>query len=194
MLQRFLTEQFRMKLHHEPKLFPAYDLVIAPGGAKLKPSADQNMSDGPYARMYASDVRYDADGFLVLPPGHFTAGVVKNNGLYETYRQFTMPEFAESLMGWVTATGDRAHYVNDKTGLTARYDFRLKFEQSGETIKFGPGVQAAMPAEDPLGPGSGLPNIFKALEQQLGLKLVKAKDIPLDTIVIDQADRVPAGN
>jgi uncharacterized protein (TIGR03435 family) len=35
---------------------------------------------------------------------------------------------------------------------------------------------------------------FRALEQQLGLNLVKAKDIPLDTIVIDRAERTPAGN
>ena len=36
MLQSFLIEQFQIKLHHEPKLFPAYDLVVAPGGAHLK--------------------------------------------------------------------------------------------------------------------------------------------------------------
>ncbi len=193
MLQRFLTEQFRMKLHHEPKLFPAYDLVVAPGGPKLKASDDQDISDVPNGPMYASDVRYDADGFLILPPGHRTAAVNKN-GFHQTYQQFTMSEFAEGLTGQVTPDGDRTHYVNDKTGLTARYDIRLKFDQSSDAIRFGPGVQAALPAEDALTPGSGLPNIFKALEQQLGLKLVKAKDVPLDTIVIDQAERVPAGN
>jgi uncharacterized protein (TIGR03435 family) len=195
MFQRFLTEQFSIKLHHEPKLFPAYDLVVAPGGARLKASADQDISEGPNAPMFASDVRYDADGFLVLPPGHRTAAVVKN-GLHQTYQQFTMSEFAEGLEGQVTPDGDRTHYVTviDKTGLTARYDFKLKFDQSVDAIKFGPEVQAALPAQDALGPGSGLPNIFKALEQQLGLKLVKAKDIPLDTIVIDHAERIPAGN
>jgi uncharacterized protein (TIGR03435 family) len=194
MFQRFLTEQFRIKLHHEPKLFPAYDLVVAPGGPKLKVSADQDSSETT-TPMFASDVRYDADGFLILPPGHRTAAVVKN-GLHQTYQQFTMSEFAEGLMGQVTPDGDRTHYaiVVDKTGLTARYDFRLKFDQSVDAIKFGPEVQAALPAEDPLGASSGLPNIFKALEQQLGLKLVKAKDIPLDSIVIDQAEKVPAGN
>lgn len=127
MFQRFLTEQFRLKLHHEPKLFPAYDLVVAPGGARLKPSADQDNPEGPNAPMFASDVHYDAEGFLILPPGHRTAGVVKN-GLHETYQQFTMSEFAEGLVGWLTPDGDRTHYVNDKTGLTARYDFKLKFE------------------------------------------------------------------
>jgi len=193
MLQRFLTEQFRIKLHHEPKLFPAYDLVVAPGGARLKESADQDTPEDPTTPMFASDVRLDADGFLVLPPGHRTAGVDKN-GFHQTYQQFTMSGFAESLTGHVTPDGDRTHYVIDKTGLTARYDIKLKFDQSSDAIKVGPNVQAALPAQDALGPGSGLPNIFKALEQQLGLRLVKAKDIPLDTIVIDQAERVPAGN
>jgi uncharacterized protein (TIGR03435 family) len=192
MLQRFLTEQFRMKLHHEPKLFPAYDLDIAPGGARLKASADQNAPETT-TPMFASDVRIDADGFLVLPPGHRTAGVDKN-GCHETYQQFTMSEFAESLVNDVTPDGERTHYVIDKTGLTARYDFRLKFDRSGDAIKVGPNVQAVLPEQDALGPDSGLPNIFKALERQLGLKLVKAKDIPLETIVIDQAERVPAGN
>jgi uncharacterized protein (TIGR03435 family) len=41
---------------------------------------------------------------------------------------------------------------------------------------------------------SGLPNILKAVEQQLGLKLVKTEDIQLDTIVIDEAQRIPRGN
>lgn len=57
----------------------------------------------------------------------------------------------------------------------------------------GPAVQAAMGPPQESDP-SGLPNIFKAVEQQLGLKLVKMKDIPLDTIVIDRVERIPAGN
>ena len=193
MLQRFLTEQFRIKLHHEPKLFPAYDLVVAPGGPKLKASDDQNTPEEPTTPMFASDVKMDADGFLLLPPGHRTA-IVAKNGFHQTYQQYTMSEFAESLEGKVTPDGDRTHYVNDKTGLTARYDIKLKFEQSSDAIKVGPNVQAALRAQDALGPGSGLPNIFKALEPQLGLKLVKAKDIPMDTIVIDSAEMIPVGN
>jgi uncharacterized protein (TIGR03435 family) len=195
MFQRFLTEQFRIKLHHEARFFPAYDLVVAPGGPKLKASDDQNTPEDPTTPMFASDVRVDADGFLILPPGHRTAIVVKD-GFHQTYQQFTMSEFVQGLEGQVTPDGDRSHYVIviDKTGMTARYDFKLKYEQSVDAIKVGPGVQAALPAEDPLGPGSGLPNIFKALEQQLGLKLLKSKDVPMDTIVVDQAERAPVGN
>jgi uncharacterized protein (TIGR03435 family) len=42
--------------------------------------------------------------------------------------------------------------------------------------------------------GGGLPNIFAALEKQIGLKLVKTPNIPLDVIVVDHIDRVPTGN
>jgi len=41
---------------------------------------------------------------------------------------------------------------------------------------------------------SDLPNTVAALEKQIGLKLVKAKDIALDAIVVDHVDKVPTGN
>jgi len=39
-----------------------------------------------------------------------------------------------------------------------------------------------------------LPNIFKAVEQQLGLRLVKINGIPLDAIVVDHIEKVPIEN
>jgi uncharacterized protein (TIGR03435 family) len=82
--------------------------------------------------------------------------------------------------------------VRDKTGLTGKYDFTLAFDRAGSDIMVGPGVLAeAGPPESEAG---GLPNISKAIEKQLGLKLVKAPDIPMDTLVIDHAERTPLGN
>jgi uncharacterized protein (TIGR03435 family) len=42
--------------------------------------------------------------------------------------------------------------------------------------------------------GGGLPTIFTAVEKQLGLRLEKVKDVPLDVIVIDHVDKVPTEN
>jgi uncharacterized protein (TIGR03435 family) len=42
--------------------------------------------------------------------------------------------------------------------------------------------------------GSGLPNIFVALERQSGLRLLKTKDDPLDVIVVNHGERVPTRN
>ncbi len=39
MLQNLLAERFHLALHHETRNFPGYDLVVAPGGLKLKPWA-----------------------------------------------------------------------------------------------------------------------------------------------------------
>jgi uncharacterized protein (TIGR03435 family) len=190
MLQNFLIEQFRIKLHHEPRNFPAYDLVVMPGGAKLKAAANP---DGPDITFRASEMKNDSDGFPVLPPGHGTL-LTMNNGYHARYQSFTMSEFAESIVGFVTPPGGTRHYVRDKTGLTGKYDFNLAFDQAaGGGIQVGLGVlgEESPPPEPEAG---GLPNISKAIEKQLGLKLVKAPDIPMDTLVIDHAERIPLGN
>lgn len=189
MLQKFLIEQFRMKLHHELRPFPTYELVVAAGGTKIKPT-DPNAPVGPVRLL--GQMPLDSDGFAILPPGHAVVGVF-NSGLHVTFQQYTMSELAEYLTGEATPQGDATHYVFDKTGLTGGFDFKLKFDQGGDAIRVGPGVEGSAGARGELEP-SGLTNIFKALEQQLGLKLVKGKDIQLDTIVIDHAERTPAGN
>jgi uncharacterized protein (TIGR03435 family) len=64
--------------------------------------------------------------------------------------------------------------VVDETGIKGNYDMTLKF--------------AEMDATD-----SGLPSIFTAVEEQLGLKLV-GQMVTVQTFVIDHVDRVPTEN
>lgn len=66
--------------------------------------------------------------------------------------------------------------VADKTGLTGKYDF---------TLEFTPAARADTDQ-------SGRPSVFTALEEQLGLKLVPAKE-PVDVLVVDSIER-PAAN
>jgi uncharacterized protein (TIGR03435 family) len=192
MFQNFLVEQFKITLHHEPGLFPAYDLVVAPGGPKLKGSADQ--SDPVFPDRHYGMPKMDSDGFAILPPGRGSTVASGSDGIHAIFQQYSMSEFVQYLQGFVTPQGDRTHYVVDKTGISGRYDIRVKFDNRDSVMRVGPGVQAALGAQDPLGPGSGLPTIFKAVEQQLGLRLVKTKDVLVDTIVIDRAERMPLGN
>jgi len=192
MFRNFLTEQFKIALHHEPGSFPAYDLVVAPGGPRLKASADQSDPTAPDSHYGIPEM--DSGGFAILPPGRGSTVASGSKGMHAIYQQYSMSEFATELMSFVTPQGDRRHYVVDKTGIAGRYDLKVKFDNRDSVIRVGPDVQTALGAQDPLGPGSGLPTIFKALEQQLGLKLVKAKDILVDTIVIDHAEKLPTGN
>jgi uncharacterized protein (TIGR03435 family) len=192
MLQKFLIEQFKITLHHEPKASPAYDLVIAPGGPKLKASADQSDPTAPDRHYGIPEM--GSDGFAILPPGRGSTIASGPKGMHAIFQQYSISEFAEYLRGFVMTQGDRTPYIVDKTGIAGRYDLKVKFDNRESAIRVGPDVQAALSAQDPLGPGSGLPTIFKALEQQLGLRLVKTKDILVDTIVIDHAEQMPVGN
>jgi uncharacterized protein (TIGR03435 family) len=73
--------------------------------------------------------------------------------------------------------------VVDKTGLTGRYDFDLEFTPD-ESQFGGAGLKGT--------PESTKPDLFTAMQQQLGLKLEATRG-PIDTIVIDHVER-PAEN
>ena len=76
-------------------------------------------------------------------------------------------------------SGHLGQPVTDATGLKGNYDFRLHY-----TL----GLQAA-DAEA----GNAEPTIFDAVQEQLGLKLVK-KNAPVDILVIDHLEKLPTQN
>lgn len=85
---------------------------------------------------------------------------------------------AEYVGKWI---GDEVKKpVVDKTGLTGMYDFDLKFRPAT-----GPFV------DDPR--FANLPDIFTAVQEQLGLKLVPEK-VRGDYLVIEQVDKIPTEN
>jgi uncharacterized protein (TIGR03435 family) len=91
--------------------------------------------------------------------------------------------------------------VTDETGLKAKYDFVLYFAGgAGRDVPF----YAAMPSPDapPAGTASDsnvlqgpdpFPDIFSALQSQLGLKL-EPKKIPVQVMVVDHMERTPTEN
>lgn len=90
----------------------------------------------------------------------------------------TMAEFATDLQG---SMADRP--VVDETGLgSKRYDFILKWTPDAPAMDRTTRAQAA--ADNPDAP----PDIFAAIQQQLGLKLVSTK-APVDVIVIDHVEK-----
>lgn len=205
MLQNLLMERFQMKVHHETRDFPGYELTVAPGGPKLKETTQADTSDPPAPAM----PKFKPDGSFNFPPGPQTAMRQGKGTERAQYQARTMAYFATQLGNLVSlALGNDRNAaqprVADKTGLTAKYDFALEFDCQGCL-----GLSAPMFANLPLlagrggdtpapqaatDPGNGLPNIFNALEKQLGLKLVKVRDVPLDVIVIDHVEKVPTGN
>ncbi len=72
--------------------------------------------------------------------------------------------------------------VTDKTGLDGVYDFHLEYSRDGLKPMGPPPV-----VQDPA------PNLFTAVQEQLGLKLEPAKE-PVEVLVIDSINKIPAAN
>ena len=92
-------------------------------------------------------------------------------------RNATMAEFAQVMQGAVL---DRP--VVDKTGLEGRFDFTLNW--TPDEFQFG-SLGGVTPGQIP---DTGSPNIFKAFQEQLGLKLEAAK-APAEVLVIDRSGK-----
>ena len=194
MLQNLLTERFHVRLHHETQSRPGYELVIAAGGTKLKewtPPAD------------TPPFRYglDATGFPKMPPGGtFVSSSALTSGGSPVLRFFfrdSMAVFCRSLGGMINISNGipvndpREPKVVDRTGLTGIYEIRLEFFDGLRPLSAAAGGENGVPvASDP----GEAPSIFTAVEKQLGLKLQKAKDVAVDMLVVDSADKVPTEN
>jgi len=176
MLQNLLNERFHLKLHHQAQAHPGYELTIAPGGPKMKPWTPTGK------------------------PGRSSAPVSINMNLsgrpYPVHMSFheSMESFCRGLGSDINmSNGGPMNSVQprvvDRTGLTGAYEFTLDFAGSWVVS----GAEPSSPqdaATDPV----DLPNIFVAIQKQLGLKLVKVKDVPVDMLIVDNADKIPTAN
>jgi uncharacterized protein (TIGR03435 family) len=160
--QSLLEERFGLKLSESTRESAFFELVAAKGGAKLKPSemapADPNGVNVPHP---VAGPRMARRG-----PGRLEA---TGEGLpMLTDALSRMPELG--AQGGFTV----GELVVDKTGLTGMYDW---------TLNWSPDTGSGTPPENP-----EAPSLFTALEEQLGLKLMKAK-AAVEVLVIDHVER-----
>ncbi|HVW09327.1 MAG TPA: TIGR03435 family protein [Bryobacteraceae bacterium] len=200
MLQHLLLERFRITLHHEGKSFPGYELVVSKGGPKLKTALPEDARSPEEVSQIARDTLIDKDarGFPVLPPGlpwrfdkpHLgTVGMIRgrfhvSRAQFLTYLPYMIIESLQASPGSMPTPR-----VVDRTALAGVYDFTLEY------VGGTPGASAAASTnvmDDPRG-GSG-PTLFTALKSQVGLELIKVKDVRVDMLVVDHADRIPTDN
>lgn len=150
--------------------------------------------------------RQGDDGFPIMH-GPQTFSMI-TGGLERTkYSERTMAEFVLNLPSLIGLSQGRSPLdgyprVIDKTGLTGRYTFILEYHSgiqqslAGSLPRFagagaaGGDVQSSAPAaSDP-----GGPNIFTAIQKQLGLRLEKTADVPLGVITVESVDKTPTAN
>jgi uncharacterized protein (TIGR03435 family) len=190
MLLNLLKERFHLTYHGEKKDFDSYALVVAKGGPKLKAAAPAGgtgpASEPPPPDGIARPASLDRDGFPQLPAGRPGFQGRGQNGVTRwTFRMETPSRLASLLQFQL-----RPSRIVDKTGLTGTYDFNLEFSTAGLT---GPGRGLAARTAEEADEPDRAPNVFVALEKQLGLKLEKSR-LQLDVIVIDHMDKQPTEN
>ncbi|HEX4277301.1 MAG TPA: TIGR03435 family protein [Bryobacteraceae bacterium] len=155
MIQKLLADRFQLKFHMEKKELKAYTITVLKTGAKIAVStADPNSLPGV--------------GFGGAPGGAMTLNV----------RNAILDSVANALQGNLL---DQP--VINRTGLTGKYDFTLRFTpDAAQLAALGPLPPAGAP--DPDAP----PDIFAAFQQQLGLKLESTRTT-VDVMVIDKIEK-----
>jgi uncharacterized protein (TIGR03435 family) len=149
-VQALLSDRFKLIVHHETRELPVYALVVAKNGARLTPSTAEPMAT-------------------------FSRGQITATGAPVAVITEALSRRAPTGSAPAELAGREVH---DQTGLTAMYNF---------TLKWNPDLLASVDAADSNGA-----SIFTAIQEQLGLRLVSAKS-PVDVLVIDHVEE-PSAN
>jgi len=172
MLQNLLAERFKLQVHRESKEVLQYSLTVSRNGPKLKPHVEApppTDANQPPPGVQGPP-KTDSSGYPILRRG---MGMAIMNG--KARYQADGGELAR-LVGLLT--GQLGAPVKDDTGLQGKYDIALSWLASA------PGAEPDSDAG---------PDLFAAVEEQLGLKLERKKG-PVEMLVIDHVEKLPTGN
>lgn len=156
MMQSLLAERCKLAAHREMRDKPVYALVTGKNGPKLHEAESVESA--------AIVAKHPNAGAIPGGGGMFSFGAGGSMELYGASME-TLAIVLSNMAG---------RPVEDRTGLTGRYDIKLKM------------MQPEPPAAD--GTQDQEPSIFTVVQEQLGLKLESAKGI-VETLVIDHVER-----
>jgi uncharacterized protein (TIGR03435 family) len=163
MLQNLLAERFKLKFHRERKETQGFELSVAKGGPKMKEATGTEGNGGGISMRMG--------------------GNPANGGMAE------MNAPGSTITSIITfLSGRLGRTIQDKTGLTGKYNFSLSWTPGeNETNGLG-GMMLRPPAPPPTEASDPGVSLFTALQEQMGLRLESAK-VTIDAMVIDSAER-----
>ena len=170
MLADLLRERFRLRFHMDSKIRPIYVLRAGNNGPRLKPT-ERRADDATEPSVGG----VDADGCPIVSPNYKGMVSLPVPGMMcWTARDVSSADLARHL----EQRAGRA--IVDETGLTGRYDFKIRYQFGGRGGDAGAAVDSA-------------PTVFTAVEEQLGLKLEPTtRSFP--ELIIDSIEREPTEN
>ena len=189
MIRHLLEDRFALKYHHETKQMSGYELVVAKSGPRLTksvgPAPDNPANNSPTAAMpFGSGIEFK-NGVPQFSKDAGSGQLYSFTTAWWRGRNKTMQSLAGDLAVRLRAP------VMDATRLAGEYDYTLTYTPGEEMYAQGyfppaGGDEASAPMEHPL--------LRDALREQLGLELKPVKNIPVDVVVIDSANKEPTEN
>ena len=166
MLRAMLADRFKLAVHYEIQERPVYALVVARADGRLGPNIKK--SDLDCDAIQAARRAGSTDAFPATSNGAPACGMSMRGeqGMTVLLGARPLSTLAASLG---SGTG---RVVVDKTGLKGNYDLTLRYVDRPE----------------PNAPPDSPPEIFTALQEQLGLKLEPDR-APLKILVIDHIEK-----
>jgi bla regulator protein blaR1 len=167
MLQPLLADRFQLKVHTEVRELPVLTLVVAKGGPKLH---EAKPGDTYPNGLKGFNGQGGGPGMMLMRPGQLTGQGIPLSSLTRLLSQ------------------QLGSTVQDKTGLTGKYDFTLQWtpDRNASPMPGAPEPGQQGPAAAASTDASG-PSIFTAVQEQLGLKLESQKG-PVEVLVIDHVE------
>ena len=173
MLRSLLTERFKLAFHNETRDMPIYALLKARPDGKLGTgltpatvdcAAAGRRGGGPPPAPPQPGQKLECG--MMIGPGRLNAGGMP------------MSNLATALAPQV------GRIVIDKTELTGNYDFELTYAPEA----LGGGGAPPLVNGNPIPVDPNAPNLFTALQEQLGLRLDSQRG-PVDVVVIDRLEQ-----
>lgn len=168
MMLPVLEERFQLQVHREKKEMPVYKLSVAKSGKLADPQANCFDPSGPLPPLVRPQPGQRPLPLCdsILPPISDAASATLRG---TKIRMATLVSALTDLLG---------RPVVDGTGFTGTFDLELKFDRD-ESAGLPQRSANTVPTA---------PNIFTALQEQLGLKLDSGRDA-VEVIVIDRIER-----
>lgn len=179
MVRHLLEDRFGLKYHHVSRQMAGYELVVAKSGLKIAKSdgsaTDSSAVKGPGVTFKDGLPQFDKNlANMNMCAMDYCALHGHNRG---------MQALAADLAGRLRAP------VMDATGLEGGYDYTVIF--TDEFVFTSHGLEPVTDSPDvPL----AHPLLHEALKEQLGLEVRPVKDVPMDVVVLDSANREPTEN
>jgi uncharacterized protein (TIGR03435 family) len=186
MWQNLLAERFKLTTHRETREMESWVMVLAKGGLKVKEAdGEPALSAAATSPGGGNKLQVDSEGYPKLPAGSSMA-IINGKARWRASGR-TMEQLASTLGAQL------GQPVADGTGVKGKYDFALSWDAGGQRAGLGAGAAAGGAPLAGISPPDNGPDLFRAVQDQLGLKLERKKE-SVEMLVVDHFERIPTEN